>query len=67
MGRMFIVDDETKEEILIFNKTRTKEFPRILVRVNQRIDGYSIFIDGPEEDISEFVSKLQDAGVHLEI
>jgi hypothetical protein len=66
MKRFFIVNDETKKEILHFTKAWTHEFPRVIVQITGRTDGYLITIDGPEEEVSEFISKLNDNGVELD-
>ena len=66
MKRRFVVGHETKEEILRLTKAWTHEFPRIIVQVTGRTDGYSITIDGLEGDVSEFISKLHDNGVVLD-
>ncbi len=65
MSRIFIVDEKTKEEIMLFSNTWTNEFPRLITRVTRRTDGYNIIIEGTENDISEFINKLTDNGVTL--
>jgi hypothetical protein len=67
MERIFIVNNETKEQILHFCKIWTNEFPRVRTKINVRTDGYSIIIDGLEEDVSEFINKLHNNGVTLDI
>lgn len=65
MSRNYIVSSDTKDEILNFSKDWDNEFPEILVQVNRRTDGYSININGKEDDVLKFISKLQDTGVKL--
>ena len=66
MKRRFIVSDETKEEVLSLTKAWTHEFPRVIVQITGRTDGYSVTIDGSEGDVSEFISKLHDNGVTID-
>ena len=65
MKRIFIVDEDTKEEILRFSKTWTNEFPRLITNFTRTTNGYNIIIEGTENDISEFVNKLIDNGVTI--
>ncbi len=65
MNRKFIVDEDTKTEIILLNKTWKNEFPRVITKVTRSTDGYNFTIEGTENDVSEFINKLTDSGVVL--
>ena len=65
MNRNFIVNEETKTEIILLIKTLKNEFPRVLTRVTRSTVGYNVTIEGTDNDISKFINKLTDSGVVL--
>ena len=66
MNRIFIVNEETQKQILSLNKAWANEFPRVGVQINRRTDGYSIIIDGPENEASEYINRLLDNDIELD-
>lgn len=66
MNRIFGVNEETQKQILSLNKAWTNEFSGAGVQINRRADGYSIIIDGPENEVSEYIDRLLDNGIELD-
>jgi len=63
MDRIFLVNEEAKEQILQFS--RSDKFPRVAVQVNRRRDGYLITINGIDDEVSKFIEWLKSNGVEL--
>lgn len=65
MNRIFIVNEETQKQIVSLNRAWTNDFPRVGVQINRRTEGYSIIIDGPENEASEYIKRLLDNDIEL--
>ena len=66
MEKYFIVTEDTKNELLSLDKKLTNEFPRVILKINGRTDGWSLVISGTDDDVTRYIDRLRDNDIILD-
>jgi hypothetical protein len=61
MEKQYIVSEQVKERIISFSNNHPKQYPRIIIQINQRRYGWLISISGPDEQVPNFIDELKSS------
>jgi hypothetical protein len=60
MEKQFIVSCDIKEKIISISN-QSRDFPRVISKVNQQWNGWLISISGPDNEVEGFIDELKNS------
>lgn len=60
MEKQFIVSDDNKEKIKLADNKLSRNFPRIISKINQQKNGWLISISGQDNEVTGYIDELKN-------